>query len=754
LEDAFELFQIPFHVVSGRPLSDLSPIRGLIRLLTIAHGNEDYSRRSVIKFLASRPLKREIFGENSRKLSALFDLVSREAAIIKGREDWEKRPREYLEALKAGLESEKTRWRSEEEDEEKVQKRIEWIRKKIRATEKLSELSSDLIRALESLKKCRSFKALAEQTGKLAEKYINLETDEISGRPEEDESRMGLKAKLEEALSEMAELDSAKIPADFQTFCELLLKKLSASSVRIGKFRQGAVCLSELMAARGARFKAVVLPGLCESSFPLKLSESPLLADDDREEINREIKPAGFLAEKWRRLQEERLLFYLACDQAGGHLCLTCSWLDLGNNRDKTASYFLLNALSRFMGTEIDSDNEKVRKLAEENKSWMRWVELSDFAPAKKELALNPEEWEAMKIEAAQSAQEYRHLLKTPWMPRLAALASERWLGDDLGVFTGVPGTDAAYEIGDFSIISRKVSASSIKDYLGCPFVYFLKRILAVEEMEEPEKNWGFERLAQGNVVHIALEKLFKTVKNEKELKNTEAFKKSLRQILGQDGDQYLKTDYHSPENLRKLELDEIYAYLVRWHKYLLPEPGSQKWEAEKWIDSKVVSLELDKNQKVFLSGKIDRIDFAGDKACVCDYKVSKSIDSSPLNQVQLPIYLLSVRNMFGIAPEKVTAKFIIMVPEKLAVPEQRKITGKKMEQHLESLRKLVKAMVAGIEKGVFAPTASGCGYCDYGSACYAAASAYGRKKNNPMVREMAQLVKETSFKEENDESG
>ena len=739
LLDAFEQFQIPCHVVSGRPLSEFGPVKALVRLLRIADPDEDYSRESVVKFLHSRFLRKEIFGPAGGEPAALMDLAGREAGVIKGRDDWRQKPAEYLEALKRSLALAESRAVSGREDEEECARKVELVRAKIKAAETLIEISGALIDELASLQKCAGFSALSEKTGELAGRYLDL-----------DAAPADLGEKLADVLGEIAALDRAGVAADLRTFRELLEKALAASAIKTGKFMQGRVCLSELMAARGARFKAVIVPGLSESSFPLKPAESPLIADDDRAEINRQLSGSGYLAEKWRRTQEERLLFYLACDQAGEHLTLTCPWLDLENSRERPASHLLLNAVSKSLGVEVESDHDKLAKLARPG-NCLRWVELSEFSPPCEELALGAEDWESMKTETASSPELYAHLLKTPLVSRIVRLAAERWLGSGLGVFTGFPGQDPGYRPGEFSILSGKVSAAGIKDYLGCPFVYFMKRILAVAPLEEPEKAWGFERLAQGSLVHLALEKLFCAMSSRAQLQDRDQVAKMLREILDRDGDQYLKTEHPSPEPIRKMEIEEIFAYLLRWHEHFLPEPGCKRWQTEKWVEPEAVPLQINPEQKVFLSGKIDRIDFCGERASVIDYKVSKSIESSPLNQVQLPIYLLSVCNMFGIKPENAEAKFVSMVPEKLSAPAEKKITGRKMERHLEGLRTLVRAMAAGIEKGAFAPTARGCDYCDYARGCYATTTAFKKKSVNPLISEILRLEDEVRFEDNDD---
>ena len=260
-------------------------------------------------------------------------------------------------------------------------------------------------------------------------------------------------------------------------------------------------------------------PGVNEASFPLKIGESPLLADDDREVINRGLKQPNRLGPKWRQMQEERLLFALACGQAREFLALTCSWLDLENNRELPPSYLLVDALNRALGGQVEFD--WLRELAR-TCSWIRSVELSDFAPGREELALGPADFELLRLSDSPDSAA-AHLLKDESIRRLARLAAERWEGEGVGEFTGFLAGNG-FSPGPFSIISQNISVSRLQKFLTCPFLFFLARVLEAEKIEEPERIWDFEKIAQGNVVHEAMDGIFRELKNKKEFQPGKIF--------------------------------------------------------------------------------------------------------------------------------------------------------------------------------------------------------------------------------------
>jgi len=746
LKQAFDLHGIPCYLPAGEPVSDFSPVRALALLLRIPQEDENFSRRSVIKFFSSHALRKEVFGSGDASVSNLFDIVSREAFIVSTSNEWQERLRDYLTALSARLEKTKSKKDSDDDDDFRVQK-IGLLQKKIDAARELLELSSRLFPELEALLKEKSYGGLSERVKKLAGQYIDFSV--VSG----DGEGSSLKEKVDQALDELANLDRGNTPADFKTFLEIFSREISGQAVKTRGSGQQGVCLADIMTARGVCFKAVIVPGLCEGGFPLKASESPHLSDQEREAINQANLAEGtaFLPLKWRQNLEERLLFYLACEQASQFLILSSPWLDLAANQDKTTSYLLVYSLSKFMGREIEFD--KLQKLAQGDNQWIHWVELGDFAPKSEELAINATDWELLKLERAESAADKAHLLKDETAARLVALARGRWLGGEPGEFSGYIG-GKNFAPGKFSLVSQNVSASRLKKFLGCPFSYFIEKVLQVEEVEEPARLWGFGHFEQGNLIHALLEKLFAELNSREKAADKKKYQEALRRILDTDGLKYLLENFPAARAIIGLELEEIYFYLSRWHEKLLPEPGYDRWELEKSTLDSPATLDLGKGRSVRLSGVMDRVDQdkKGQRACVVDYKISGGVEKDAARQIQLPIYLFSVQNLLGFPKENLEAKFLIAVPEKLGEVKPVKITGRNMEQHLSTLRSLVNAAVDYIEKGVFVPQADrNCKNCSYKIACYGASTAQQQKQDNQWVRDLKELVKAAGFKEKNE---
>ncbi|MFQ6112372.1 MAG: PD-(D/E)XK nuclease family protein, partial [Nitrospinota bacterium] len=86
--------------------------------------------------------------------------------------------------------------------------------------------------------------------------------------------------------------------------------------------RDEGLSLLDVNNARGLGFRAVLVCGAYEKEFPLSLRENPFLRDDELRRLNRALGRRA-LKERRERLEEERLLFYLAATRATEKLIIS-----------------------------------------------------------------------------------------------------------------------------------------------------------------------------------------------------------------------------------------------------------------------------------------------------------------------------------------------------------------------------------------------------------------------------------------------
>ncbi len=732
LERAFSRYGIPYFLGEKKPLEEFPVIQCLKRLLKVIE--QDYSRESVISFLTHQAVKDSVLGVE-RELVGLFELVSIEARIV-GMEEWsnEDLKKEYLDKLTKKIQ------KAKKEPEQKTQ--INLLKKKLQSAKALFKLTQELISEIEELKKQKSFSGLCQSLKSLTEKYLNFDFSPVFSS--ENYSPKAVSQLLEEIWEEIARLDQEDFSATWEDFISLVEQGLKEKGVWIGGYAQGKVCLSELMSARGVRFRVLILPGLNEGSFPVYIPESPLLTDDEREIIKKLYFPEAYLALKRNQVLEDRLLFYLACHQAEEYLILTCSWLDISSGKSRPVSYLLVQALSKVLGKELE-----VEHLEESLKGieWVRWVGLLELYPTDSRGALEPEEWEASQLGSAR-IEQFSHLKKNSLVDRISQMAYERWLSEKPGIYSGYFSERRDYCPGQFSLLQRSISYSQIKDYLECPFKYFLKQVLGIEVLEKPEWRWEVSPLERGSFLHFILEKAFQRIKTRQELSTPEDWKRLLRELIEQEGREELARSSWLVQSLFDMELEEYFSYLVSWYEALLPDPEYNYWETEVDFYKKPVELEIEPGKTLNFVGKIDRLDLRKEprrfsQGGVVDYK-SGSHKKDLLTTSQLLIYLLAVENIFGIPKEKLTAKFLFIKPEGLAPPQIEQISGGEIEEKLEKFKEMVNLMLEGIERGIFyilpEEKKSYCEYCDYQAVCLPERENYSQKSPLEIFQKIQQL--------------
>ncbi len=744
LESAFNRYKIPYYLEGGKPVLELPCFQAIIRLLKIIE--DDYSRKTIVKFLKSRACKKPNLSEEEKALTTLFDLISQEARIVKGRKsEWEKALNDYTETLQKELK----KWQEKETEQEQIKEEL--IKRKIDATNLLSRVVSELITDLEALQAKNNLKEQAEYLKELVQKWIDFDflpqnLAEEFNQDQQKAKENHLQTIFDNFIETIASLDSFVIDADFEIFSRLIEMGIQSLTIKFGEYSQGGVCLSELMNARGARFRAVIIPGLYEGSFPLKINESPLLLDDEREQINQLLKGKTKLALKRDLPKEERLLFYLACQQAEEYLVITSCWLSLIDGRPQVISYLLADAIERTQaGKPINYEDTKK---SVEGFEWIRWVGLDDFAYPFSELALDKDDFEAGNLNENNILKLGGHLLKNQDLKRALNVFYDRWIDNSFGIYSGNLSVVDKYSADRFSIIGQKVSHSKLKNYLECPFRYFLSEVLEVSVVEEPEFVWTPSGLEEGNLLHQVLQKLFESLKGKK--LNAEEYRKALLNLLTEKGAEILADAIPNYKYLPEEELRELRFYLENYYEHIIPRLSD--WETEIPFRQNFI---LDTGESVILSGRIDRMDKElvrrqVAEALVVDYKASplNDYEKKPLNLMQLVIYLISVVNKEGISPDKISAQFIGLKKDELLEPVKISLLGEDLDIFTQQLQKALLRMKQGIEKGIFIPKPDNsyngyCEYCKYSNLCLANTNEYARKEKNSFIEDLEQDLKD-----------
>jgi len=186
-----------------------------------------------------------------------------------------------------------------------------------------------------------------------------------------------------------------------------------------------------------------------------------------------------------------------------------------------------------------------------------------------------------------------------------------------------------------------KYSPSSLRIYRKCPYHFYLKYILEIEEPEKIVEEAG--PIEWGNIIHKALQKFysvdFPSHFTRDNLHSAERMlyfrmKETMREILGR------------PKASSLFDLEVYKEYIKRFlYKDLERfEEGYRIHCVEKKLDEYEIHID---GMKIKIKGKTDRIDILDGKYYIIDYKTGQSVDKKLYNvdeaftEFQLPMYAL-----------------------------------------------------------------------------------------------------------------
>ena len=270
---------------------------------------------------------------------------------------------------------------------------------------------------------------------------------------------------------------------------------------RAGLARAGKVLVTTASEARGLPHDHVFIPGLAEGVFPAEASEDPLYLDSEREQLQARGIPLGTRAERI----DDRGLFYELISLPRRSLTLSRPtfqagrvWIESHLWRAVTDVFDNLPLETRAVGAVID--------LTESANSAELMLALSDRLNSQdageSESALRARNW---LLAQSGQAVAWRRLKRHRYIER------GRLSNAPFDRFSGILSQpELLAETARLLSEERAFSASRLKDYGLCGFRYFAKRLLRLEELEEPEA--GVDALQLGLLNHSILERTYKRI--------------------------------------------------------------------------------------------------------------------------------------------------------------------------------------------------------------------------------------------------
>jgi len=443
--------------------------------------------------------------------------------------------------------------------------------------------------------------------------------------------------RIEPLLEEVAQAAAAEHTGamSFAEFRELVLSLLEREPFALRDRRQDAVNLMNPFEARQWELRAVFVAGLVEKEFPAPAQEALFLDDEDRQALEQACDLR--LPTAAHRALEERLLFYVAATRARERLYFT-------------------HPQSNAAGTPL-----------------LRSFFLRGLAPLLEPPACRVRQRRRSEIVCpADVAAGAADLLALAHLELGARWPNPRDLGRALALYERLRASDATGRAAralarrpgrlllEASLAHLRETAvtfsnSSLGTFAECAFKHFAGKLLALKGPAKPEE---IDFLRQGKIAHAAIEAWDKAGRSQ-----------PIGELLEKHFDEETRDIPQShlgakiQEDLRRwLELFAE-AEQRRGSTYRTSvDPAYIELKFGDGCDTPPLQLRLGDGTVIRVGGRLDRVEIAsadGKKlGLVLDFKYSsKAFSEEQLEHLrqgldlQLAIYLLAVKELFGLVP-------------------------------------------------------------------------------------------------------
>ena len=762
IEDVFRRFRIPLYFRRGKPLLSNNLVKTILSVFAALDTN--FERDTFLKILRSNYV--DCTGEKNPLAGEKMEWYLLKAGIIDDRDNaWEDKLTRLTETMKGSVSACGDGGAASEGREEwilvtQLKDRVLHIKREIEVFRKKSTIG-DFSAAL---------KRLLHTMG--IPRNIMCSQDEDSVK-RDSASLTAIEEILDALTATTRQLALADQTFTYHYFRTLLLKFMEERFILAGRESAQGIKVLNLYESRGLTFDYLFFGGGAENPSPREAWEDPFFNDKEKAHVNHMMGRKMFLLRD-ETGEEEPLLFYLGLSCARKRLYLSYSQIDA---RGCTAlPSFYLSEVIRLLGghdhasvktdpglivppfTECYEEEEIENRLA-----LTIW---SPFAGEPGETGSSAGEEKALTAALFNQVMEQdrlrRAFKKIFYCAEVEKTRELFFLEEDVArrkqrasVWTGMlKGPSLLKELQTFfeQGAGRVWSPTYFERYAGCPFRFFLERVLNVYPLKIPAED--VERADEGSLIHTVLERFFTLQKRDNllPLRGTEEEKDRLRRVADEVYRQWEEQGTTGNKDLweiRKRKAATLWDRFIEeesryQHEALLPtyfeflignSPDNETAESMPAL----VFHGFD-HHEIVVGGKIDRIDCGADTVRIIDYKDSRSdryyqdlLTEEKLGAAhfQIPVYVAAAKEfMSGRQTIKVMEGtfylFRSAVRTKPAVfksedPFFEKDLKKRMElreQGRENLFDRLAVIVGAVKSGDYSISPRDCTFCAYDRVC------------------------------------
>lgn len=719
IDEIFSEAHIETYLHDGRLLSTHPLGRRLLSLLQLAASHERFGRAEVMEFLTETQLPRQTRAKYRRVRPSEWESYTREAGVVEGIAQWRSRLTRLVEEKRLQAQDERFDWMNDVADRIGV----------------LIAFAGDLHGALSSHPADATWDDHIAYARDLASKYAD-----------------GVEPLLE-AIDELKSLAAVRERVPFDVFCRAVRDDFESRDTTdvlkepVRLFGRQGVAVIDASSLRHLRFRAVYLVGVAERAWPPPSRPDPLLLERERRRINESAAGAGAGALPLRtEPDEESAGFWLAAQSAQEHLAISYARADAGRSGKHLPSYFFRAVAESLEGRRLLTLDEL------DASAYVRRFEAGRLACAELADSLSAAEYDrglmrasyerglAAGIDAvAAVSPEFGRALVARNARRGGVLSSYD------GVMAGDDATAAARNESIFQKDDASVSPSRLEMYATCPYRYFLRYVLRIEPVEEPETVERIDHLQRGSLIHEILQRFLERTGRDDppNAARRDEHLRLLLQISRECGEDREQRGVTGRPLIWKMDRQQIDDDLTRWYDEEVkdaetsgmkpgafearfgPAWGPREGEAPLSSDDPLV---LDAGGRTLrLQGRIDRVDWdeAHARFRVIDYKTGKTRPGKDDvlkrgEALQLPVYLHAAAQLTGIDASRGESQYFFV--SSAGGFKRHVITGATLAERAADFQRVLSTIADGVDAGYFAPNPgdkqTNCRYCDYKDVC------------------------------------
>ena len=539
----------------------------------------------------------------------------------------------------------------------------------------------------------------------------------------------------------------AATPERFRQAAETAIRQAIVSG---GYFGRSGVFVGNVMSARLVRFRRVYVTGCAERTFPPVIRQDPLLLDTERDQINRRAARGSYLPLKGRRLDEERMLFELACQAATERLTLSYPRRGTSSTNVRLPSSFLLEEVGDLAGGFLSAETlERSAGLWYQRMAARVGFDGDGVNGALRALDDSDLRWHVLE----QGGKGAVPAIEQMW-PAIDAVRAHQAARRtrNFGAFDGIVPAELVAANG---ILDRDLTATALEDFAACPYRFFLSRVLRVRSRGEPEQTLEIAPLQRGNLVHAILDELVQQflAGDEPWARFIAGADEALREIMERRFAELPAGVTGLPLSwnlIRDQVTEELAAYVDEERSRAVgPRSGPDGdagggWQpvaAERVFTGVPIAAG---RHGLSLSGRIDRIDRSRGALRIIDYKTGAATRETADGyregrSLQLPVYLHAAAHLYRSGVDAGSAE-LHYVSERAAY-RRLALAGAQLAAD-PRFAEVLAAMAEAIASGAFfyqpGERRVHCRLCDYRDVCHTRVADYAKRKADGSTAIMA----------------